>query len=54
MLLVVCLLVLVIVVGGASMIDVGHDGAICLNVCVVVVVVVVVTVDGIVISAGVL
>ena len=51
---VVCLLVLVVVVGGVGMIDVGHDGAVCLDVCVVVVVVVVVAVDSIIKSASVL
>ena len=48
------MLVLAIVVGGVGMIDVGHDGAVCLDVCVVVVVVFVVAVDGIINSASVL
>ena len=50
----VCRLVLVVVVGGIGMIDVGHDGAVGLNVTEVVVVVVVVAVDGAIKSAGIL
>ena len=48
------MLVLVVVVGGVGMIDVGHDGAVCLDVIDAVVVVVVVAVDGVIKSAGIL
>ncbi len=51
---IVCWLVLVVVIGGIGMVDVGHDGAVGLNVTEVVVVVVVVVVDGVIESASIL
>ena len=47
-------MILVVVVGGIGMVDVGHDGAVGLNVTEIVVVVVVVAVDGAIESAGIL
>ena len=51
---VVCLLVHAIVIGSVGMIDIGHDGTVCLDMVVVVVVVVVVAVYSIVKRASVL